>query len=1561
MTELLLALALAATAAPGFPREAGGRIAQQALGVTIGGAPAIVVPAGERVVGLRGDGSAVPGFPFALGQGATASGPAAAADMDGDGRPEIAVATTAGRVFLWSGGAIARGFPVSLGARARAGASFADVDGDGRPELLIGDELGRVHALQRTGREAVGWPAIVGAPVTSAISSSAFGGVRVLAFGCEDGKVHVLDLARRERPGFPLVTSFSVTGAPVFADVDDDGDMDLVATSQDFGVYAVGSDGQPLRGFPVRAEYRIYEGAAVADLDGDRRLDIVFASADGNVHAVNGSGEPLPGFPVHVGVRVFSGPAIGDVDRDGSPDVVVVTSDGMVTALSARGKPLAGFPTAVAGADVGASPLLYDSAGDGTLRVFVGLPSGALHAVRGESIGTARAAVPWPAPGRDAAHTGRYGPNAPAYKQLHISPSVPRAHDVVRAHWRPVWLDARPGDVVPAPRIEWLKDGKPVAALDGKKELAAGTVRRGERWQFVLSSALGRWESPEVFSNDTAPGEPAVALEPAVPSRAADVRAVVRTPAVDPDGDPVRYDFAWLVDGLDAGVQGDTFPASLLRKGALLTARVIASDGRLAGPAARAQARIADTPPDAPRLALEPEAPGRIDELRVRLEAPASDLDGDALVYHHRWTVDGQPRNVPLSSGVLPGALFRKHQRIEVEVRAYDGQLEGPPVRAAVTARNTPPAAPRVEIRPPHPRRGEALRASIVAPAEDVDGDPVTYRFEWKKNGEPFRGTVADGREIPGAAVARGDAFELVVTPSDGEASGAPAIAAVRVLNTPPVPPRIAISPARPQGGEPLTLEILEPARDADGDAVSLQIAWTRDAQATGSGEAVLAPAQFRKHERVRVTVTPRDAEEAGEPAAAEVVVDDAAPTAPAIAFAAVRPTVAESLRAVVKAPAADADGDVLRYEYRWLRDGAPFALPDGTAASRTAPFWTSASEVPQGELRKGQRWTVEARAHDGERPGPTVRAAVTIVNIPPPPPRVAFVPDRPRRVDGIAVSVDQPRDADGDVVTYRYTWTRDGQRFDAPPHQAQIPRGVARKGERWAVEVVANDGEADSAAVRREVVVTDTAPGPVAIALCDGPVASGTVPQARIVAAAQDADGDAVTYRHEWTLNGKALAAMQGQTSLTAPPLRKHDRVQVVVTPWDGELAGPPATGECEVENTPPAAPVATLEPAEPTAAAGVSVAIRKPSRDRDGDDVTYRYAWFRNGVRTAHDKPALAPGAIRHGETWRVEVTPFDGEVAGDPVALSAVVRNTPPPAPTVALVPATATTGERVACEARAPERDADQEPIAIAYRWFRNDGPVAMAEGSATLPARLVRRGERWRCEAWTSDATADSPHVAAELTVRNSAPSAPVAAIEPDLPRRGDDLLCRVAVPSVDLDGDPVSYAYAWTRNGKPVQAGAEPARIDGARIARGERWRCSVTPSDGTLAGTAGAAEKTVENTPPRTVVVRLQPAAPRPGERLRCEVVSKAEDPDGDKVRYRFAWQRNGLIQSFADTSQDVPSRLVQAGDRWRCIATPTDGLEDGSPAATEEVRVAVPEVGAAPLSQGPGDRPLN
>ena len=150
---------------------------------------------------------------------------------------------------------------------------------------------------------------------------------------------------------------------------------------------------------------------------------------------------------------------------------------------------------------------------------------------------------------------------------------------------------------------------------------------------------------------------------------------------------------------------------------------------------------------------------------------------------------------------------------------------------------------------------------------------------------------------------------------------------------------------------------------------------------------------------------------------------------------------------------------------------------------------------------------------------------------------------------------------------------------------------------------------------------------------------------------------------------------------------------------------------------------------------------------------------------------------------------------------------------------------------------------------------------------------------------------------------------------------------------------------------RPAAAGADPARIEASRVAKGKRWKCTVTPSDGTATGPAASGTVTVLNSPPGPAIVRLRPAALRDGEAIRCEIVAKSEDPDGDSIRYRYAWQRNGAAQPFADTSQEVPPRLVKAGDRWRCTVTPTDGSEDGPTSGTEE---AVITGGSAERSAG-------
>jgi hypothetical protein len=1539
MVQLLLALALGASPLPRFPLEAGGRITHAALGITIDGAPTVVVSAGDRVTAFRADGSTPAGFPFLVPDGEQLAGPPAAAPLDGDRRPSIAVVTVSGKVYLLGAGGVARGFPVVLGARARAGVSFADLGGDGKLALLVGDERGRIHAFDRAGAPVRGFPVQLGkAAVTSSVSSSRFAGGPSLAWGCDDGKVHVTTTAGKERPGFPLSTGFAVSGAPIFADFDDSGVMELLVASQDFKLYGVDEKGVALPGYPVTTGYRLYEAPAVADLDGDRRLEVIFASADGFVHVVDRGGKPLKGFPVKVGPRIFGGPVVGDIQRDGSLEVVVVTADGAVAAVNSSGKLETGFPSSLGEPDVTASPLIFNLALEGGPVVLVGTPAGKLHGLRAAATGSAIALVPWPGPARDAARSGRHGPNPPIYRDLKLTPTAPRAADSLQASWRAAWLDGGPKDPIPAPRLEWQRNGKPVPALEGKATLPAGTARRGERWGFSLVGLGGGPpdESPEVLVLDTPPGPPVVKLDPPSPSRGLEVKAVIATPAVDPDGDPVTYRIDWLLDGLDTGVSGHTFPGDRLRRGLLVTARVVASDGELDSTPALAEARAVNSAPGAPAVGLDPELPRRTDLLRARILKPATDVDGDRVGYRYRWSLDGKPLPLPLSAEEVPLGLLHKHQRARVEVRAFDGELEGLPAVAEVEIRNTPPGAPKVEIRPARPRKGEALRAALSAPAEDADADPLAYTFTWTKNGQPLA-LSGDAREVPGAQVQRGDRFEVTVQASDGEEKGPVSQATVTAVNTPPEPPRIAIEPRHPKGGDTLRLVVATPARDADGDPVRTAVTWTREGKQAAAGTDILPPTIFRKHERVRVMVTPHDGTEAGIPVTDEVQVENAPPTAPVVGFVPARPTVGEPLRVVIQSPATDPDGDKLSYRYRWLRDGAPVHMP-GDGGTQEAG-WTSLGEAPPNLLARGQHWEVEVQAWDGEVHGPAGRAGTEILNSPPPPPQVAFSPARPRTVDGLSLQLKQDPDPDGDQVSWRFTWTRNGSRYEAPPSQGQIPRGVPRKGERWGVEVVALDGQAESTPVRDEVVVADTAPGPAAVALCEGPVPTGTVPEVRITRPSVDPDGDPVSYRYEWSLNGAVLP--QAQKATLGIPLKKRDVVRVQVTPWDGELPGPSVVATCAGRNTPPTAPVAALEPAAPTALTGLTAVIRQPSTDADGDPITYRYRWWRSGLPFQLDGPAVAPGTLRHGEAWRVEVAAFDGDQASEPQRLDATVANTPPPAPAVTLRPAAPLTGGSLTCEALAPERDADGETVTLGYRWSRNDRPEPAAEGHAVLPPGLVRRGERWRCEAWTSDGSAESPHAAAEVTVQNSPPAAPQVVIEPEVARVRDDLTCRVSVPSIDPDGDEVTYSYFWWRNEKPLQGSSDVGKLPvQAKVAR-DRFRCSATPNDGTAKGPPAFAERVIANSPPGPARVTLLPSPPKEGQAIRCHTVTRSEDPDGDVVRYRFHWQKNGTPQPFAESSEEVPVRMVRAGDRWRCTVIPTDGELDGAESGSEEALV--------------------
>ena len=149
-------------------------------------------------------------------------------------------------------------------------------------------------------------------------------------------------------------------------------------------------------------------------------------------------------------------------------------------------------------------------------------------------------------------------------------------------------------------------------------------------------------------------------------------------------------------------------------------------------------------------------------------------------------------------------------------------------------------------------------------------------------------------------------------------------------------------------------------------------------------------------------------------------------------------------------------------------------------------------------------------------------------------------------------------------------------------------------------------------------------------------------------------------------------------------------------------------------------------------------------------------------------------------------------------------------------------------------------------------------------------------------------------------VVNGLPSEPVVSIAPSSPGSGDDLVAGIDTASVDPDGDPVSYAYAWTRNGTPTSHTS--STVPAADTVKNDIWEVFVTPSDGAGTGPTAQASTTVGNGVPTVDSTSLAPSGPATDDRL--SVTATGSDPDGDPVALTYEWFVDGLSTGQTGTS---------------------------------------------------------
>lgn len=520
--------------------------------------------------------------------------------------------------------------------------------------------------------------------------------------------------------------------------------------------------------------------------------------------------------------------------------------------------------------------------------------------------------------------------------------------------------------------------------------------------------------------------------------------------------------------------------------------------------------------------------------------------------------------------------------------------------------------------------------------------------------------------------------------------------------------------------------------------------------------------------------------------------------------------------------------------EYRWYRNDV---LIPGQTASTLLPNY----------FRAGDKVTVEARADDTRGVTAWVADFVTVENTPPRLDSCGITPANVGTTTNMSSSVAGLQDDDvGDLpalnVKYRWQKLQGGTFwFDIPGQTASTLASCAGRrvptsdpqaalinctvGDFIRVVCTPNDGGQDGLAVNATPVqIQNTAPviESCAITVDGGAPLPKTNDIVRANAAGSDIDLDAVSITYEWFVNGLPT----GVSSLTLDGsawFDHFDNVQVQCTPTDARgLAGTPVlSAPITVENTAPSSASGVLVVVGGGPAFSnrdLQVQVNVAATDADGDPITYRYRWQRNGG--AYPNPTfptnvalLLEGNTIKNDIWIVSIEATDGYASAPQTNTNAVtILNTPPTVAGVVFSPSPSAT-----------RPETRENTTAIPVTFYDHDGDPNLSrvdwyvEGileytGPTLPPGYAERGDQVYAVYTPYDGeTFGTGVTSAVFLMRNSPPEAIVLRDMSPVPAgEFDDIECNWNGPATDYDADSLTYTVEFVALRSPDPFGNPP-------------------------------------------------------------------------------------------------------------------------------------------------------
>lgn len=987
--------------------------------------------------------------------------------------------------------------------------------------------------------------------------------------------------------------------------------------------------------------------------------------------------------------------------------------------------------------------------------------------------------------------------------------------------------------------ISWVSDidgeiSTQPANSNGDLALNLSTLSAGQHNITVIATdTIGLTDSALLSVRiNSLPTLPDVVLAPNPATSIDDLNASA-SGSSDPDGENVLYSYTWMQNNQPTAYNGSFLPSSATTKGEQWTVRVTPNDGFQDGPFVEASVIIQNTAPSIDSLSLSGTTASTSDT--VSCMGLSSDMDGDTLSEFYVWT--NESTGVPLGSSasasmsplsVAPG------DTISCTYTVDDG-TSSVSQNTYVSIVNSDPVISSVMVVPSSPFLNDEV--SCIGVVNDPDLEAIANSYLWKNETTGNIISMAETLTLDSTVAMPTEEISCTLTVQDPSGGTHSMSETVTVGNHPPVIDSIGFNLSSVGIGD--TINCVTSVSDQEGEIPTVDYEWTNSSTGNtiGSSSSItIMSGMATGLDELLCTATASDSYGDTDVESASIVLDPSMPEFTTAASISPSSGTTTSSTLSCTGVAVDPDGGSITLAYEWTNGSAVL----GTSSSIT---------LDPGLAQPTDQISCTITATDPTGEQAVSAASVQIGNSAPALSNISISPSTAVVTSSTLTCSVSVSDADNETLSPSYEW-RNGSSVLGSGDTLTLDTSLAQPSDDITCVASVEDGYGASDTLSSSVTVENTVPVISSVSISPSTIYNDSTLTCSV--SASDVDNQSLTEAYTWSNATTGFSLGTGSVlSVNSGVASRGDSIVCAVDVTDSSGATVSSTSSMTIDNREPTMPTVSLSPAvgyiDSTLTCTASGSV-----DPDGDTVSYLYSWNVGGTPLSENTSTLS-AAFAADDVVTCTVTPSDGLLSGTAGNASMTISNSTPNIDSLSLSPDPLYTDDPVVASAFASDTDGDS--LTLYYTWTVDGNEVQSGTGN-TLSSTYFSKNETVTVSVVADDGSTTSAALTSSLLCNNTAPTAPSISVSPADPMEQTDALqCIIDITSGDVDGDSISYDFAWTVDGTPYSGSTVDSSYAGDTIPASETyigtWECSVTPNDGTDNGASATASVGVTTSDP--------------------------------------------------------------------------------------------------------------